>query len=229
MTSTGPAAVAAPARDLGDDVVEAARVLAALRLVDAFGHVSARHGDAIVITPPVALGEVARADLVEVPLDSADLPAAAPPETWLHLAIYRARADVHAIARAQPEESLAVGAELTELVPFFGQAAWLGRRVPVHPVARLARTAALATDSAATLGQADAMVLRGNGAVTTADSPGIAVARMYLLALACRVQATARNPLALDEDDITAWQAAGPPLLARLWLHLTRTHPGGTP
>ncbi|HEY3015112.1 MAG TPA: class II aldolase/adducin family protein [Nocardioides sp.] len=213
--------------ELVDAVVEAARVLAALGLVDAFGHVSARDGDALLITPPVALDQVEGAELVLVPLKAADLPPGAPPETWLHLAIYRARPDVAAIARAQPEATLAVGACRTELAPLHGQAAWLGRRVPVHPVPRLLRTAELAAAAAATLGEADAMVLRGNGAVTTGTGPGIAVARMHLLATACRVHAAARDPVPLDEDDITAWRAAAPPLLARLWLHLARTHQGG--
>lgn len=213
--------------ELLDAVVEAARVLAALGLVDAFGHVSARAGDALLITPPTALDQAQGTELVLVPLDAADLPPGAPPETWLHLAVYRARPDVAAIARAQPEATLAVGADRTELAPLHGQAAWLGRRVPVHPVPRLLRTAELATAAAASLGEADAMVLRGNGAVTTGTDPGIAVARMHLLATACRVHAAARHPVPLDEDDITAWRAAAPPLLARLWLHLARTHPGG--
>ena len=213
--------------EMVDGVVEAARVLAALGLVDAFGHVSARGGDALRITPPTALDQAQVADVVHVPLDVTELPPGAPPETWLHLAIYRARPDVAAITRAQPEDTLAVGADQTELAPLHGQAAWLGRRIPVHPVPRLLRTVELATAAAATLGEADAMVLRGNGAVTTGSNPGIAVARMHLLATACRVHAAAHHPVPLDEDDITAWRAAAPPLLARLWLHLARTHPGG--
>ena len=210
-----------------DAVVEAARVLAALGLVDAFGHVSARAGDALLITPPRALDQAGGADLVPVPLDAVDLPPEAPPETWLHLAVYRARPDVAAVARAQPASTLAVGAIGTGLVPAFGQAAWLGRRVPVHPVPRLLRTVELATAAAATLGDADAMVLRGNGAVATGSDPGIAVARMHLLATACRVHAAAPDAVPLDDDDIAAWRAAAPPLLHRLWLHLARTHPGG--
>jgi HCOMODA/2-hydroxy-3-carboxy-muconic semialdehyde decarboxylase len=220
--------IPAPAAEPTEAVVEAARVLAALGLVDAFGHVSARVGDALLVTPPTALDRVAGSDLLTVPLDAVDLPPGAPPETWLHLAVYRARPDVAAVARAQPEATLAVGVSRTELLPLHGQAAWLGRRVPVHPVPRLLRTAELATAAAATLGEADAMVLRGNGGVTTGTDPGSAVARMHLLATACRVHAAAHDPVPLDDDDITAWRAAAPPLLARLWLHLARTRPRGS-
>ena len=89
------------------------------------------------------------------------------------------------------------------------------------------RGADVAPELLAAVVDADAMVLRGNGAVSTGTDPGIAVARTQLPATACRTYAAAHDPVPLDEDDITAWRAAAPPLLARLWLHLARTHPGG--
>lgn len=210
-------------------VAQAARVLAALGHVDAFGHVSARTADGLAITPAVALADARAADVLTVRLDAAELPADAPAETWLHLAIYRARPDVAAVARAQPHAALAVGASVAELVPLHGQAAWLGRRVPVHPVPRLLRTVELAVAAAATLGDADALVLRGNGAVTTGNTAGTAVARMHVLDTACRVWADARDPAPLDDADIDAWRAAAPPLLDRLWLHLSHIDPGERP
>ncbi len=212
--------------DLRGAVAEAARVLAALGLVDAFGHVSARDRDQVMITPAVPLGEVGAADLVTVAVGAEELPRAAPPETWLHLAIYRARPDVTAVARAQPMSTFAAGASLEVLEPLHGQAAWLGRRVPVHPVPRLLRSAGLAGAAAGTLGAADAMMLRGNGAVTTGVSSGVAVARMYLLDTACRVWADAREPAHLREEDIDAWRAVAPAMLERLWSHLSRRHGG---
>jgi len=209
-------------QQIRDEVVRAARTLARHGLVTAFGHVSARVGDRIVITPPVAPGAVTADGLVTVDPAADMLPAGAAPETWAHVAVYRARPDVDAVARAQPEAAFAAAAITRELAPLHGQAAWLGRRVPVHQVARLLRSAELASAAAATLGVADAVLLRGNGALTTGASPGLAVARMWLLDAACRVRlATAgRDAVGLDDDEITAWQAAGPPLLARLWQHL---------
>ncbi len=79
-------------------VATAAHVVARLGLVTAFGHVSARDGDRMVITPAADLAGVAAADVVAVPLDADALPPAAPPESWLHLAVYRRRADVGAMA-----------------------------------------------------------------------------------------------------------------------------------
>ena len=90
------------------------------------------------------------------------------------------------------------------------------------------RGADLAPELLAAVGEADAMVLRGNGAVSSGTDPGIAAARTQLLATARRTYAAAHDPVELDEDDIIAGHAAAPSLLARLRLHLTRTHPGGT-
>ncbi len=213
-------------------VAGAAHVVARLGLVTAFGHVSARDGDHMLITPAADLAGVTAADVVAVPLDADALPPAAPPESWLHLAVYRRRADVGAIVRGQPPSAFAVGAVTTALVPLHGQAAWLGRRVPVHPGTRLLRSREPAEAAAASLGDADALVLRGNGALAAGATPGIAVARLHLLDDACRVWLQARaagDPQPLDADDVAAWRAAAPPLLDRLWAHLARPTTAGTP
>ncbi|WP_300014357.1 class II aldolase/adducin family protein [Pseudonocardia sp.] len=205
--------------DVRGEVAHAARVLARLGLVTAFGHVSARVGDDVLVTPATALDGVTADAVLTIALDADALPADAAPETWAHLAVYRARPDVAAVARAQPEAAFAAAAISTELVPLHGQACWLGTRVPVHEPARLLRTAGLAAAAAEALGGSDALLLRGNGALTTGPSAGIAVARMWLLDAACRVRlATAgHDPRPLDDGEVGAWRRAGPPLLERLW------------
>lgn len=96
------------AENVAESVVEAAHVLAALGLATAFGHVSARlDEELVVLTPPVPLREVAAEDLVRVPLNATALPPGAPPETWAHLAVYAARPDVAAVVRAMPPSAFA--------------------------------------------------------------------------------------------------------------------------
>ena len=73
------------------EVAEAARVLARLGLVTAFGHVSARAGDSMLITPAADLADVTAASVIEVPLAARLLPAGAPAEAWAHLALFFAR------------------------------------------------------------------------------------------------------------------------------------------
>ena len=57
---------------LHGEVAEAARVLARLGLVTAFGHVSARAGDSMLITPAADLAGVTAGSVIEVPLAARD-------------------------------------------------------------------------------------------------------------------------------------------------------------
>ncbi len=207
------------------EVAEAGRVLSRLGLVTAYGHVSARAGDSMLITPAAELAGVTAAAVLEVPLPAAGaLPAGAPAEAWIHLAVYRARPDVAAIARAQPSSAFAAAATATSLAPWHGQAAWLGESVPVHDSATLLCTPELAERAARSLGPGEALLLRGNGAVTLGATPGLAVARMWLLSAACEVYLAARGgPVTpLSAEEIASWRAVGGELLPRLWQHLRR-------
>ena len=161
--------------------------------------------------------------IVTVPLDTGALPAGAPAEAWAHLALYRARPDAAAIARAQPPSAFAAAAVVSELPPLYGQAAWLGERVPVHDGAALLRTAELAGRAAGRLAAGEALLLRGNGALTLGVAPGLAAARMWLLSAACEAYLAARaaGPVsALSAAEIAAWRAVSSELLPRLWQHL---------
>jgi HCOMODA/2-hydroxy-3-carboxy-muconic semialdehyde decarboxylase len=220
---------------LRGEVADAARVLARLGLVTAFGHVSARAGDSMLITPAADLAGVTAASVIEVPLAVRALPAGAPAEAWAHLALYRARPDAAAIARAQPAAAFAVAAVTTVMVPVHGQAAWLGESVPVYDDAALLRSADRAERAASCLPAGEALLLRGNGALTLGATPGLAVARMWLLAAACDVYlaalaasraASGASPVTtLSDGEIASWRAVGGELLPRLWEHL-RSGPG---
>jgi HCOMODA/2-hydroxy-3-carboxy-muconic semialdehyde decarboxylase len=235
-----PDAGQAPGREprLRGDVAVAANVLAGLGLVTAYGHVSARAGESMLITPAADLAGVTASGVIEVPLAVAarpggTLPAGAPAEAWAHLALYRARPDAAAIARAQPASAFAVAATVTTMVPLHGQAAWLGESVPVHDEAALLRSPGQAERAAASLPAGEALLLRGNGALTLGASPGLAVARMWLLAAACDVYLAAlaasgvSRVTALSAGEIASWRAVGGELLPRLWQHLRRRSGAG--
>lgn len=210
-------------RRTGTSVVAAGRVVAALGLVDAFGHVSRRTAGGYEITGVGCLDRLGEGDVVVVDPASRELPPGAPGEAWLHSAVYRSRPDVGAVVRAQPLASLAVGATTDVLPVLHGQAAWLGGPVPVHLSARLLRTAELGGAAAATLGGGGAVVLRGNGAFTVGADVAEAVVRMHLLAAACEVwlrASAAGEPAPLVEQDAQAWAEAAPALVPRLWEHL---------
>jgi HCOMODA/2-hydroxy-3-carboxy-muconic semialdehyde decarboxylase len=88
----------------------------------------------------------------------------------------------------------------------------------------LLRTPELAERAARSLGPGEALLLRGNGAVTLGATPGLAVARMWLLSAACEVYLAARGgPVTpLSAEEIASWRAVGDELLPRLWQHLRR-------
>jgi len=219
-----------PTQSTRAELADAAHVLAGLGLVTAYGHVSCRADGHILITPAADLADVDEADLVEIAADATSLPQRAPAESWIHLRLYRARPDVAAIARAQPPAAFAAAATTHELRPYHGQASWLGRVVPVHDDARLLRTADLADAAARVLTDGEALLLRGNGAVTTGASPGLAVARMWLLSAACEVWLSIGRDgrgRPLTDAEIASWRAVQPELLPRLWRHLRRRVEGG--
>lgn len=208
--------------EIGAQVVEAAWALSRLGLVTAYGHVSARSGAYALITPPADLGTVTPDALLHLPLEGG-LPAGVPAEGWVHTAVYQARPDVGAVVRAMPPSVFAVGARVTSLPLVHGQAAWLGERVPVHDSAHLLRTPELAAAAAAELGTGEALLLRGNGAITTGATPGIAVARMWLLAAACDTYlAAGEGAVPLRPAEVQSWRAVRDELLPRLWGHLRR-------
>jgi HCOMODA/2-hydroxy-3-carboxy-muconic semialdehyde decarboxylase len=144
-----------------------------------------------------------------------------------------ARPDAAAIARAQPPGAFAVAAAVTRMVPLHGQAAWLGEAVPVYDDAALLRSPDQAERAARCLPAGEALLLHGNGAVTLGATPGLAVARMWLLAAACDVYlaalaASGAKPVTpLSADEIASWRAVGGELLPRLWQHL-RNRPGSS-
>jgi HCOMODA/2-hydroxy-3-carboxy-muconic semialdehyde decarboxylase len=227
-------------------VVQAGRVLSALGLVTAFGHVSARTDTRMIITPAADLADVGPADLVEMDLTATALPAGAPAEAWAHLRVYAARPDVNAIARAQPPAAFAAAAALTGQPPIaqlpiaqlpiaqlpiaqlpllHGQACWLGTTIPVHDDARLLRSVGLAEMAVAALGRSNALLLRGNGALTCGATPGHATARMWLVAAACETWLAASasgEARTLTAAEVESWRSVEGELLPRLWLHLSR-------
>jgi ribulose-5-phosphate 4-epimerase/fuculose-1-phosphate aldolase len=207
-----------------DDVVAAARFLAAADLVDAFGHVSARSGEGILITPARPLSDVAGGDLVALDPGSGELPPGAPKEAWIHVAVYDARPDVQAVCRAQPPSVLAAGVSGTAIRALHGQGAFAGREVPVLDDARLVRDRGSGRRLAEALGSEHALVMRGNGAVTVGSGPGIAAARMHVLEASARINLAAAaaggKPRQLSDDEFDAWTDVSDEILGRLWAHL---------
>lgn len=191
-------------------------------LVNAFGHVSARTEKGILITPGKPLGRLPDEMVLVSPTSNA-LPDAAPREAWMHLAIYAARPEVNAICRGQPDWVAAAAAADITIQPLHGQGSFCGRTVPVHPDSRLARTSEQGWSVAESLGDADALVLHGNGALTVGPDVPTTVARLWVLDASARLNvlaASAGTPTPLPHSEQDQWRTTEKELLTRIWDHL---------
>jgi HCOMODA/2-hydroxy-3-carboxy-muconic semialdehyde decarboxylase len=173
-------------------VRQAARAIARAGLSTAYGHCSVRL-DAwsfLVIRagpmPTVGRGEPGTVVSVEGPLPEGVLG-----EVRVHQQIYRRRPEVNAVCRVLPPQLMALSA--MGLVPQVrhGFAAFFHPAPPLWDDPSLLRDDESAAAVAQTLGQAPAVVLRGNGAVTVAEDIKRAVT------LACYLEDAARIELAV--------------------------------
>ena len=89
--------------------------------------------DRVLITPRRALGLVTEAELVELDLDGRQVAGEGEPplEVPMHLAVYRRRPDVMAIARGHPRNVAAYACAGASLKVAHGFGANLGAEVPV--------------------------------------------------------------------------------------------------
>src|SRR5260370_38869487 len=152
----------------GEDVVTACRTLSRRRLVEAFGHFSARipGTNRFVVSPRRSLALVGRvSDLAVVSLDGEEVSgnAEAPLEIHIHSCLYRARPDVGAIARTHSFAASVFAAmgRAVGVVHDFG-AILLGD-IPVFPRSELIETKEFGDELAAFIGSRAGALLRGNG------------------------------------------------------------------
>jgi len=183
------------------DLVIANHILANEGVVDAFGHVSIRdpaNPNHFLIARSIAPGSVAAADIVELDLDSkavAPNPPALYSERFIHGEIYKARPDVMAVVHCHAPEVIPFSVTGVKLRAIVHVAGFLGDGLPVFEirdadgitdmlVSDIKRGSALAR----TLGSKPAALMRGHGAVVTADTLHSVVGRAYYMNFNARLQ-----------------------------------------
>lgn len=187
-----------------EDVVSANRILAALEIVDGYGHVSARHDKDLnryLIARSVAPELVTANDIQELDLDSMPVDGSKPKlylERFIHGEIYKVRPDVKAIVHNHAAAIIPFGVSNVRLRPVYHMAAFIGRGVPLFDIRDVAgdtdmlvRTPELGAALARTLADKPAALMRGHGAVVVGDSVAQAVGRSYYLQMNAKLQAQA--------------------------------------
>ena len=181
-------------RQLMDDLILANRILSNEGVLDAFGHVSARHpttADRFVISHTRAPELVEADDLQLLDLRGARVAGGerrSYEEVAIHAAVYRQRADVGAVVHSHAASVIPFGVTGVPLRPIYHMGSVIGDEIPVWDIARrfgdtdlLVREAAQADDLVAALGKRTVVLMRGHGCVVTgADLRAAVFASIFL-------------------------------------------------
>lgn len=204
----------------------AARALASAGLLHAFGHCSARlDATSFLVCAPLPMGRIADELGTAVPLDG-ELPDGVLGEVRIHREIYRRRPEVGGICRIMPPAVMALSAAGIVPVPRHGIGAYF-KSIPLWNDPRLLRDDIAAAGLADLLGDAPALVMRGNGAVVVGESLPQAVTLAWFLEDAARVEQNVRamgldvEAARLSPEEIDARQIWSGGVVERMWRHLT--------
>lgn len=216
-------------------LVTANHILANEGVVDAFGHISARHPehpDRYLLSCSRSPALVSTDDIMEFDLSSNVIGSDARSpylERFIHGAIYEARPDVHAVVHSHAHELIPFGVTRTPIRPLIHVAGAIGAKVPVWDIAdRFGDTSLLVTnndvarDLAATLGQSTVALMRGHGGVVTGSSVRNAVLTAIYLSVNASLDLQSRalgevKYLSAGEVEKTVAALLGEAPAARAW------------
>jgi HCOMODA/2-hydroxy-3-carboxy-muconic semialdehyde decarboxylase len=209
-------------------VQQAARGLARARLVHAYGHCSLRLDAAhFLVCAPRPLGLVGDAPGTVCLVDGA-LPEGVLGEVRIHQQIYARRPDVGAVCRIMPPAVMALSTQGLVPRPRHGIGVYFDT-LPLWPDPRLLRNDQAANELAAMLGEAPAIVMRGNGAVVVGATIQQAVTLAWFLEDAARIERDVRamgfapETGLLDAEEVAARQVWAGGVAERMWDYLTAT------
>jgi ribulose-5-phosphate 4-epimerase/fuculose-1-phosphate aldolase len=220
-----------PLKQLKQDIVSASRILSQQKLVEGFGHVSARIAgtDHFLITPRIGLALVKKTELLTMDLAGAVIDGAqpAPFEAWLHAAIMKAKPRVNAIARIHARGANIFSVADRKLEPVHNHGSFFAGGVPVFSKPDLISNETLGTEVADALGDQPAILLRGNGQVTVGRTIPEAVMMAIYLEEAAQIlygalQIGTPIPLTLTENQQRQTEALPPVDLERAWRFFKR-------
>jgi HCOMODA/2-hydroxy-3-carboxy-muconic semialdehyde decarboxylase len=226
-----------------DDLVAANRILANEGVMDAYGHVSARHPERpahFLMARSRSPELVERDDIIE--LDAAGEPVSknAPPtylERYIHAGIYAKRPDVGAVVHSHARETVPFSITKEPLVPVFHGAAHIGSHIPVWDMREkfgdrtnlLVTNMAQGNDLAARLGANKVVLMRGHGFACAGAGLYEAVRIAVYLPVNAAILTTALGfdngePVVLSEGEIETMDAMDTtaPAARRAWEYWCR-------
>ncbi|OVZ56389.1 class II aldolase [Pigmentiphaga sp. NML080357] len=167
----------------------AARALARANLAHAYGHCSLRlDKDHFLVCAAKPMGMIAPHEAGTVVPVHGELPEGVLGEVRIHQHIYRLREDVGAVIRSMPRDVMTLSSAGVTPAPRHGMGSYFSPGVPLWDDPQLVRTEEQAAGVAAAMGQAPAVVMRGNGAVVAAAGLEQAVTLTWYLEDAARIE-----------------------------------------
>jgi len=212
--------------DFKRDMVSACRILSRKKLVEGFGHVSARIPDSerFLMTPRIGLALVKESDILTLNFKGEVVEGnrQVPSEAWLHTAIMKSKPHVHVITRIHARAANIFSVTERRLEPVHNHGSFFARGVPVFRRPDLITTEKLGNEVAQALGDGPAILLRGNGQVTVGRTIPEAVMMAIYLEEAAEVLYGALQigkpiPLTFDESKQRRIEALPPVDLERAW------------
>lgn len=195
-TSAGPVE-----RATLEDLAAASRILADQGVFDAAGHVSMRHpgrSDRFLMSRSLAPQMITADDIMEFDIDSNPIDARgrnAFIERYLHGEIFRARADVMAIAHSHSPSTIAFGLSNVPIRAMYHNAAFLAAGVPVFDIREKFGATDIVISSpekgaalAQVLADKPVALLRAHGMVATGPSLPVAVFRAIFTVTSANIQ-----------------------------------------
>jgi ribulose-5-phosphate 4-epimerase/fuculose-1-phosphate aldolase len=166
-----------------EDLVAANRILASEGIVDAFGHVSARHPEdsgRFLLSSAKSPELVERGDIMEFTLDGAatDFVDGKPYlERFIHAALYQTRPEIQSVVHSHSHGPIPFGLTGEKLRPVVHSCATLGGEVPVWDAQTsfgdtdlLVSNMAMGLDMARAVGAGNCVLMRGHGATVIGKS-----------------------------------------------------------
>lgn len=187
------------------DLAAANRILFHNGVVDAFGHISARHPekpDHYLLSRSMAPATVTAADIMTFGPDSEAVDDDRKPylERFIHGEIFRVRPDVHAVVHSHSPAVIPFGVVAgAQLRPIFHMCGFLGagaarfeiRDAGGDATDLLVRDRALGAALAASLGDGTTVLMRGHGSTVVAETVPLAVYRAIYAEVNARLQCQA--------------------------------------
>ena len=211
--------------ELKNKVALGNRIMFYQGLADYHGHVSARIPGTrkFFIKPVLApLGEIKSKDIILVDIDEymevcaqnfaragnkreVTKVKSPPRETMIHAAIYNARQDVNSVVHTHQTLATAFSVAGTPILPSYNQAAVFAPETPIFPSPRLIYTIQDGKEICATLGNRQAMLLKGHGIIVCGDSLEYATVHAIYLERTAYMQFVAScvgKPTIMPQSDI---------------------------